>query len=154
MTGYLSKPIRTHELDEILADLFAAKNGKSVDFETGSQNVIDWSEALSFVDGDADLLRVVAGALLEEITDLESNLANAVALSQATSVQKIGHQLKGALGTLGARTSRNLAERLEGMGAQANLSTALSCFREFQIELHKVSDVLTSFVQGRIRIDK
>ena len=153
MTGYLSKPIRTHELDDILADLFADRNGKSVNAETDSKNVIDWSEALSSVDGDTDLLRVVAGALLEELTDLESSLANAVALSEATSVQKIGHQLKGALGTLGARTSRNLAERLEVMGAQSNLSAASTCFHDFQIELHKVSVVLTSFVEGRIRID-
>jgi two-component system, sensor histidine kinase and response regulator len=152
MTGYLSKPIRTHELDEVLASLFAAKNGKSVDPETASQGVVDWSEALSFVDGDAELLRIVAGALLEEMTGLESNLASAVALSEATSVQKIGHQLKGALGTLGARTSRDLAERLEGMGAQENLSSASTCFRDFQIELHKVSEVLTSFVEGRIRL--
>ena len=154
MTGYLSKPIRTHELDEILAELFAAKNGESIDFASTSDEVVDWSEALSFVDGDAELLRVVAVALLEEIVGLESNLADAVASSEATSVQKIGHQLKGALGTFGARTSRNLAERLECMGAQANLSTASSCLHDFQIELHKVSDVLTSFVEGRIRIGK
>ncbi len=154
MTEYLSKPIRTHELDQLLADLFSAKNGKTLDLETDSQTVIDWSEALSFVDGDEDLLRVVAGALLGEMTDLESSLADAVALPDAASVKKIGHQLKGALGTIGARTCRDLAERLEGMGAQADLSSAATCFRDFQIELHKLSDVLASFVDGRIRIGK
>ena len=154
MTGYLSKPIRTAQLDEILSELFAGKNSEAANLVNTSEKVIDWSEALSFVDGDADLLRGVAGALLGEIANLESNLADAIASSDATSVQKISHQLKGALGTFGAQASRKLAERMECMGVQANLSEASTCFRDFQIELHKVSDVLTSFVEGRISIGK
>ncbi len=154
MTGYLSKPIRTSELDDILGKLFVTETESStVDTSKDlAANVIDWSTALSYVDGDIELLRVVAAALLQEAGELHSRLVHAVASGDATSVQRIGHQLKGALSTLGARSSAAMAERLEMMGMRGNLDSTQECLSEFQIQLQNLVAVLKDFVEGRADI--
>ena len=137
MNGYLSKPIRTRELDEVLAEFFSSSDAVAVGLfnrAVAATNVMNWSEALKSVDGDVELLRVVATALLTEVGDLQLRLATAVKSNDAATVQSIGHMLKGALSTFGAADSQTLAERLERMGQQRNLSDAAECFDKFQIE--------------------
>lgn len=147
MNEYLSKPIRTHELDEILGKLFSEEE-KTATSSTGTANVIDWAEALSVVDGDTELLKVVATALLEEADSLQARIATAITSRDAKSVQQLGHTLKGAVGAFGAQACRELAERLEGLGKHGDIALAQSCFAECQIELRKVCDLLKLFVDG------
>ena len=154
MNGYLSKPIRTTELDDILSDLFAAKAASPRSTETVSDpaEVIDWSTALSVVDGDIDLLRVVAGAMLQEVDGDLSVLKSALAAGDAPAVQRISHTLKGALSSLGAKSSAILAERIERMAATGDLAEALPVFHEFQAQIVNVSQLLKSFVEGHLQI--
>ena len=146
MDDYLSKPIRTHELDEILAKSFSAD--QVPDTATDSTNVIDWSEALSIVDGDTELLRVVAAAFLEEAGSLQSRLATALSSGDVKSIQQLGHTLKGAVGAFGAHKCRSLAEQLESFGRHGESAMAQTCFGELQVELRKVCDLLKLFIGG------
>lgn len=146
MDDYLSKPIRTHELDEILSRNFSDDDEAKTD--ANITTLIDWSEALSAVDGDCELLKVVAGALLEEVDSLKLRLAAALASGDATSVQQLGHTLKGAVGAIGAQGCRCLAERLESLGKQGEIEMAHMCFVEFERELGRVCELLQGFVQG------
>ncbi|HEY0984092.1 Hpt domain-containing protein, partial [Schlesneria sp.] len=146
MDDYLSKPIRTHELDEILSRNFSDDDEAKTD--ANITTLIDWSEALSAVDGDCELLKVVAGALLEEVDSLKLRLAAALASGDATSVQQLGHTLKGAVGAIGAQGCRCLAERLESLGKQGEIEMAHICFVEFERELGRVCELLQGFVQG------
>ena len=146
MNDYLSKPIRTHELDEILAKSFSADQAPET--AADSTNVIDWSEALSIVDGDTELLKVVAAAFLEEAGSLQSQLATALSSGDAKAIQQLGHTLKGAVGAFGAHNCRSLAEQLESFGRLGESAMAQTCFGELQVELRRVCDLLKLFIAG------
>ena len=155
MTDYLSKPIRTQELDETLAKLFAGTQVTAP--ETGvvnaaEQSLVDWSVALSHVDGDVELLRGVAEAFLEEMGPLLSGIFAGIESRDASTVQRLSHTLKAALGTFGVRSGARLAERLEQMGARQELSAATFIMDEFRSQLEKLRAVLLEFVAGRLNI--
>ena len=152
MDGYLTKPIRTSELDETLVQFFP-KDRSTSDFSgplLASGDAIDWSTALASVDGDTDLLRGVVEALLQELGDHQATLLHAVRIDDAPTVQRIGHLLKGAFATVGAKPCAELAARLEQMGNRADLGAANNCLNEFQRQIEKLHAVLTTFVQGQL----
>ena len=155
MTGYVSKPIRPRDLEEALAGSFASDNA-SPDGTPGHRSlpdIIDWSAALASVGGDAELLQIVASAFLTEANDHQTRLTAALASGDAATVHRLGHLLKGVLGTLGAASGRASAELLESMGRQGDLSAAAGTLRALQEQLRAVSDVLTAFVEGRISVN-
>lgn len=151
MNGYLSKPIRTRELDVALSEFFGSpQTADQPSVDSGvSSDIINWSEALKSVDGDVELLRVVAASLLTEAPEHISHLSDAVNSGDAAIVNRTAHVLKGALGTFGAVATQALAERFENMGRQGDLSGATDCLREFQLQMRNVMNVLKSFVEGR-----
>lgn len=152
MNGYLSKPIRTQELDAVLAEYFgtAAPEPQS-NVQSAPQHAINWKEALKSVDGDFELLKVVATAFLSEAGDTQSRLSTAVQAADAATIQSLGHLLKGAVGTFGASVCQKLAEKLEAMGRQKTVAGAADVFHEFQTEFQKVRDELTDFVDGKLQ---
>ena len=152
MSGYVSKPIRSRELDEALVELFVPAETATPDAASSAagRQVINWPEALQSVDGDVELLRIVAAALLSEAAEHESRLSAAVATGDADTVHRLGHLLKGVLGTFGAIDCRALAERLESMGKAGELSGAADCLREFQGQFQQVVRVLTDFAAGQL----
>ena len=120
-----------------------------------STDVINWTEALNSVDGDVDLLRVVAVALLAEAPEHLCDLARAVRLSSgdaATVNRAWGISSK----ELSVRTYEAVAASVAGRAARddgptkGDLSDAADCVREFQIRMRNVMNVLKSFVEGRI----
>jgi CheY-like chemotaxis protein len=151
MNGYLSKPIRTTELDAALGEIFGTTKVEQNNDASAEQKTIDWPEALKSVDSDVELLKTVASSLLIEAKEQQSLLQTAIRSNDAASVNRVGHLLKGALGTLGATTCQRLAERLEMMGHQGDLADAVNCFRDFEIQMNKLTEELIAFVEGRIQ---
>lgn len=154
MNSYLSKPIRTRDLDQVLSELFLVEEAaaESPIPSASSANPVNWSEALRSVDGDVELLRVVATAFLTETNDIQGQLAAAVANQDAATVRRLAHTLKGALATFGAMASTAEAQRLELMGQSGNLAEATDCLREFQVQLQVVQSLLTDFVEGKTNL--
>lgn len=152
MSCYLSKPIRHRELEEVLTELFpsAEPPGPSRTILETTGSVIDWSVALTSVDGDQELLRMVAQALLDDAAAEESRLATAIASGDAAAIERVAHTLKGILGTFGAAASRTLVARLEILGRNGDVASAADCFAEFRERLHKLLEILKEFVAGRI----
>lgn len=155
MSGYLSKPIRTNELDDILVQLFADQSSsqKRQSDQPKDDAVIDWAQALSHVDGDKELLRVVAEAMLQEFTEFLETLSRCIAAGDASTVQRISHTMKGALRTLGAHFPATLAQQLETIGAANDLSSAPEVLHDFQKQIQKVMRELVAFLEGRLTIN-
>jgi CheY-like chemotaxis protein len=152
MTGYISKPIRSRDLEEVLAGLYAKGAGSGERADSARTDVIDWAAAQESVGGDVDLLRTVARAFLTEVRDHQASLAAAVAAGDAATVQRVSHLLKGVLSTFGAASVRALAEHLESLGRQGDLAAAAGCLPALQEQLREVTDILTDFVEGRISV--
>ncbi len=151
MNDYVSKPIHNRALDEVLVSLFSSSGTVARPPDPiACETVVNWEEALQSVDGDVDLLRVVASALLSEAGDHQAHLAAAVAAGDAATLQRVSHLLKGVLGTFGATDCCALAERLENIGRQANLADAAQCFHQFQQQFRLVIEALAAFADGRL----
>jgi two-component system sensor histidine kinase/response regulator len=156
MNGYLSKPIRIKELDELLCQFFGSKRTicDGSHREASDEDLVNWSVAFSCVDGDEELLRGVVEAFLTDVTDSQFALKNAVATGDASTIQKISHTLKGALGSLGAMTGSFMAEKLEQAGTLRNLAAASELLDPFDDHLQKIKHLLSDFLQGRLSVDR
>jgi len=115
MDGYISKPLRFSDIEQILAGLArtVAKPAKPAE-KAESWNRI---EALDRIGGDEELLRDLCQIFLEESPKLLQKLQQAVAAGDSDGVMRAAHSLKGESSYLGAGGTSQAARQLEEMGA-------------------------------------
>lgn len=112
--------------------------------------LFDMDTALSHADGDKELL----GQLLEmylvqsnqDITDIESALSR----KDAKRLEFVAHSLKGASATLAAETVRELAYKMEKVGASGILSEAPALLIKLKESIN-ITNELVSKALGKIR---
>ncbi len=150
MNGYVTKPVRSRDLEHALAALVPPAAPPPHVARAVAAEVLDWTAALQSTDGDVDLLRLVAQAFLKEAGDHEARLRAAVAAGDAATIHRLGHLVKGVMSTFGAAAGRVLAERLEAMGRQHDLTGAAACLEALAEQLRRLTATLTDFVEGRI----
>jgi CheY-like chemotaxis protein len=151
MNGYVTKPVRSRDLQEALAAFFSGADATPTDAPAAAiAAAVDWPSALRSTDGDVDLLHLVAQAFLKEIGEHQARLRSAVTTGDAATVQRLGHLIKGLTTTWGADDARASAERLETMGRQRNVATAAPSVDALDSQLRALIDTLTAFVAGRI----
>jgi PAS domain S-box-containing protein len=144
MDGYLSKPIRAQELDEMLnkymdSELEAPKVPKP---ESPKEDCVCTVELLERIDGDRSFL-----AELTELfrTDYPVQIREgwkAVGSNDAPGMERVAHALKGALRNLAAPRASRLAQELEDMGKTGITSDAGCKLAELDKELSRVIESL------------
>ncbi len=144
MDGYLSKPIRAQELDEML-DKYLAMDGEGHpvvaprDLQKGSVCV---EELLERIDGDRVFLAELLGLFRADSPDQIGAARKAVAENDAAALQQVGHTLKGALANLAAPVASRIASGLETMGKTGNMTLAGTRVTELEKELAMVTQTL------------
>lgn len=113
----------------------------------GHPTYIDWDQARHSVDGDADLLNVVATASTEEIPLLLKSLENALAQGDNIGFRRAVHTLKNGFGTLGAREAARLAAIMEQEAARAQ-SVDQDKLKELKEVAESVLKQLNTFLHG------
>ena len=151
MSGYVTKPVRSRDLYDALAELVPRTEPAPIATPSAAapSAAVDWTAALRSTDGDVDLLRIVAQALLQEVGEHQSRLRTAVAAGDTATVQRLGHLIKGLTSTFGAADARTWAERLETMGKEQALADAGACVDALDQQLRLLTATLTDFVAGR-----
>jgi HPt (histidine-containing phosphotransfer) domain-containing protein len=91
----------------------------------GSSLAIDWSLALSSVNGNQDLLRTLIEALLEETPRLLGELDQALATGDQVLAQRAAHTIKGSLRYFHDGLAVAQAARLEGLAKDGRLEGTL-----------------------------
>jgi HPt (histidine-containing phosphotransfer) domain-containing protein len=126
MDGYLSKPIRPHELDEVL-DKYLSMGREDlpvIESRDLPEASVRAEELLERIDGDrvflAELLELFRADYPEQIRAARGAIAN----SDAATLQEVGHALKGALGNLAAPAASRIASDLESMGEAGDMAPA------------------------------
>ena len=143
MDGYLSKPIRAQELDELLNQYAGKQRVRSaIPSGTDPQECVCAAELLERLQDDRSFL----GELVEMFrADYPIQIARgreAVAKQDAGGVQRVGHALKGALKNLAAPGAAELAQQLEEMGESGRTELADVKFDELETELVRVVEQL------------
>jgi two-component system sensor histidine kinase/response regulator len=126
MDGYLSKPIRTQELDEVLEIYLAQKDAGDVqdEFAPVTNNSIDVSQLLDRLDGDRALLAELVVIFRSDFPGNLNAAQQAIDQQDANGLRSSAHTLKGALANLSAVEASALAGELEAIGKSVDLSRA------------------------------
>jgi signal transduction histidine kinase/CheY-like chemotaxis protein len=140
MDGYVSKPLRFSDIEEVLASL----DHPPLIVTQSLPNPPCWSktEALDRLGGDEDLLQELCQIYLEESPKLLEKLRQAVADGDAETVRRVAHSIKGEVGYLGAEAASQAARQLENMGNDKDLSQAAAVFDVLERELIGVQSAL------------
>lgn len=169
MDGYLAKPIRAQELDDILESYGSKRNGcHSVDAaastspqkgelngnagaEPASGEAIDWDELLERVEGDRAFLSELAEIFRSDYPRQIESISDAIARQDSQSVKRTSHALKGALSNLAAVRARDMAAALEHMASKGDLTDARPALLPLQEELTRVVNSLDVLCRETVR---
>jgi two-component system, sensor histidine kinase and response regulator len=146
MDGYLSKPIRPLELDEVLEKYMAIEHSAALIEEPSShlQVSVNTEELLERVDGDrafiSELLELLRGDYPIQIAEMR----RAIELGDGQALQRVAHAMKGALGNLSAPIAWGVAGELESMGRSGNIAQAVTQLDALKDEMNRVIEHLES----------
>jgi two-component system, sensor histidine kinase and response regulator len=126
MDGYISKPIRPRDLDEVLDRYAALINAASAQGESApsANNSIDVSQLLDRLDGDRALLAELVDVFRADFPANLSAVQQAIDQQDANGLRSAAHTLKGALANLSAIQASALAAELEAIGKSLDLTRA------------------------------
>jgi signal transduction histidine kinase/DNA-binding response OmpR family regulator len=143
MDGYVSKPINAEQLEQAIASVVTpgigsiADSAKTKQEAASSANVIAWDAAgtLERLGGDETLLHEVVRVFLEDIPGHLAGLRRAIEESDLNALERIAHNLKGALGYLGISSLCDNARELERMGKERDLRHTAQTFGIFETDI-------------------
>jgi two-component system sensor histidine kinase/response regulator len=145
MDGYVCKPIDVKALDEILD---GCEERRHKDFAVVAPNndpslaPVDAAELLERIDGDRAFLSELVTIFRGEYPGQIQNAQEAIARKDAAGVERVGHTLKGALGSLSATGASTFAGQLETMGKSGDLTLAGAKLTEVENEVHRAMETL------------
>jgi two-component system sensor histidine kinase/response regulator len=139
MDGYLPKPVTAEALRSRIEDLLTPR--KEV-----NTSPVDFDAALQVVDGDRELLREVVDLFLKEDCPRRlRELAEGIEQQDARAVRVGAHSIKGAALSFGGQAVGAVAQRLEQIGREGNLSGAKILLEELKVELDRFTAMFSSF---------
>jgi HPt (histidine-containing phosphotransfer) domain-containing protein len=126
MDGYLSKPIRPQELDDVLDGYMALKDADQPQGESAipAESPVDVAQLLDRIDGDRALLAELVDLFRAEFPGSLRAAQQAISQQDCNALRMAGHTLKGALANLSATKASTLAGELEAIGKSLDLTGA------------------------------
>jgi two-component system sensor histidine kinase/response regulator len=153
MDGYISKPIRPQDLDDVLDQYQPQPSenpaiSETVDSQHDSVCIKDLFER---IDGDRTLLAELVDLLKEDTPTQLQTARDAIAKGDAAALQRVGHALRGALGNLAAPEAACMAGELESMGMASYLASARTKLSELERELTRVIATLEGLCMEAVK---
>jgi two-component system sensor histidine kinase/response regulator len=142
MDGYLSKPIRPQELDELL-DSYAPPAPAPVaaaEPAAAPEVCLCLEELLERVDGDVSFIAELLAMLRDMYPEQIQAMHAAIAAGDCTALQRVAHALKGALGNLAAPIASTVAGELEAMAGSGHIQNATAAVKELESEIRRILD--------------
>jgi len=149
MDWYLSKPLSTKDLQEVLVNISL---GRIAEARTAEEPVpsgdATWDQAVALarVDGDPEILRDVVGTLLADLPREREVVDAAVRAGDSARLADAAHSLKGALAAVSARGSHTAAEALERVARAGNLDGCSGGLATLQHEVARLMTDLQRFL--------
>jgi signal transduction histidine kinase/DNA-binding response OmpR family regulator/HPt (histidine-containing phosphotransfer) domain-containing protein len=135
MDDYLSKPIKTQQLGEVLARWVHTSPLTDVQAESPADHhhgpdgeSFDADRMLTNIGGDRDLFKQLLGLFLDRYPTMLRDIGDAVRTGDGEKLEYAAHALKGTAGTLCAPDVESVADQLEAMGRLGDLEKAPDVF--------------------------
>jgi PAS domain S-box-containing protein len=154
MDGYLAKPIRPQELDEVLdARMEQRSSSPKMGSQTlgPSQHPVDANELLERLDGDRVFLAELTELFRADYPRQVTVIHEAILQDDALRVKQASHALKGALSNLAASPAREMAANLERLGASGDLALAKLALGDLEKELTRTIESLDALCQETVQ---
>jgi two-component system sensor histidine kinase/response regulator len=151
MDGYLSKPIRQQELDEMLDGYFPGRDEAPVPETTpepGTADSIDQVELMNRIGGDLTFLLELTDLFRTEYPELLDVARQALAEENSDGLMRAAHALRGALANLAATGPSSSASALEEIGRSGGLTMAKPILDRLEEELSNVLGALEYLCSG------
>jgi HPt (histidine-containing phosphotransfer) domain-containing protein len=114
-----------------------------------SSSPFDFSEALSNIGGDENLLAELASIFLEEYPEILKNVRAAVRSNNEEALVYYAHALKGSVSNFVARDAEGAARKLEQIGREGDLVDAPKVLSELESALSRLTPALNNLaIQG------
>ena len=153
MDDYLSKPIKSRELQELLLPgglepavavpnlppMTVFSRGPEIVFDSN----FDYSSGLRAM--DVEIVEIITPAFLEHYSGDVEKMRKALADDDIESVTRLAHSFKGTLGSFGADPATRRAGALESLGRSGSLNGAQQLFDELLHELARLVVALQNF---------
>jgi len=147
MDGYISKPIRQHELDDVLDGYMANLTdvqSSTAEIAPSVETLLNEQELMDRIGNDLEFLSELTEVYRKEYPIQIAAARKALANQDAHGLVRAGHALRGALSNLAATGSAAAAGRIEEMGIEANFVTAGPALDALEIDLSSVLASLQS----------
>jgi signal transduction histidine kinase/CheY-like chemotaxis protein len=163
MDHYVSKPIRTEHLFEILDSIAPSSEPvaapqvsveptlkfdqpkPSVQAIAVDKTLFDRAEALEQCLGSDDMLGRLARVFLQNADQMLAAIEQAIHTQDAAALHRSAHTFKGAVGNLAAKKAYDAALRLEQMGRGKDLTSAAEGFEKLKEILTQLKIHLSEF---------
>jgi PAS domain S-box-containing protein len=165
MDGYVSKPVQAEDLYRALAcfspsaipvgpiepitpvaepvDTREASTVRNqADLRTVPSGMFDNAALLARVGGREDRLRTIVQIFLDESSALMAQMREAIARGEPSSLTRLAHSLKGAVGIFGVSSVVEAACTLELLGQAAELAAATDAYAQLEVEVNNLSSAL------------
>jgi len=157
MDGYLSKPIHTQELDDVLEKFISIKRKidpeqkahPNAPIEVGTET-IDENVLLFRLGGDREFLAELVTLFREDCPSMMIRIRTALRQHDAAEVIRVAHSLRGPLANFSASSAAALAAKVEYAAAAGDLNTANAAFSSFEPELLRAIDALSAICEERV----
>jgi CheY-like chemotaxis protein len=155
MDDYVAKPLDPRSLLEKVGEwVLAADERQGAAPEPAAEPapgphdaVLDLEQAMSWLDGDSELLARLAGAFLEQSPQQLTEIRQAARSGDAEVLERAAHTLKGSAASFGAEPLRQAAYDVEQAGRGGNLDAVEQLLDTLEAELRKVEQALQALCE-------
>ena len=149
MDDYLSKPVRSQELFEVLEKYGALASGGAVDPmpAPASEVLIFDADGFRQNTGDDSLMRAMIVAFDDDADSLLSRAKSAFQASDLPRMHYAAHGLKGLVGAFLAGPAAQAASRFENLAGDGHLEAAREAMVECEREVARLRDALRAFAK-------
>jgi CheY-like chemotaxis protein len=144
MDDYIAKPIHIQTLLDAIAHTITMPAAPLVSAPsvTHADTVFDRAVALTRTEGDLELLQELVALFLDDCPKVLANLRQAMLASDALTLERLAHTLKGAVENFAAHPAATAARHLEMLGRQENLQEAKSAYASLETEIVRLMTAL------------
>jgi two-component system sensor histidine kinase/response regulator len=154
MDGYLSKPVRPQELDEVL-ETFSKQKRAGLQNDTAKAPAVgtpvDFAELTARVEGDLSFVGELLEVLREDCPRKLRAIREAKASGDLSAVKRIAHGLKGALGNVSANRAASLAAQIEHLEEANGLLKVPGMVEELEVECDVAIEALSAVYEESVR---
>ena len=142
MDEYISKPIRTEQLLDVLAAGTAAAPSAGPAAVPSHTIRFDWRGAMQHMETEPGLRQVVIDAFLEAAPQMFQAVREALAAGDAAALRLAAHTLKGSVRYFGDTPAFTQSAELEALAGSGNLAAAASIWSGLERDLAELVAVL------------